>query len=459
MKPVHCLIARIALVVMLVPSGALAQASIADVPPWQVLAQQGSKTQKSAPRRDVPQLPSRAEPAGRLSLSRALQRALAANPRLTAAERQIGISVGQRIQAGAFPNPEVGLEVDNAWGSGPYRGFQSAEMTLQLSQLIELYGKRAARVAAATAELESAQWERAALRLEIASETAAAFYSALVEQLRVQMYDAQIADLDRLGPLLQRRVDAGASSPAEIARAQVASDIVRADRERARTSLAIARRELAVLMGAAVPDFSTVVGDLNRVGQPPAFQLIVRSLDSNPQLIRWTAVRAQRDAEILSARLKPVPDVRFDVGWRRFRETNDNAVRLGLSIPIPAWDQNIGGIRIAEEARDKVDAEFASSKAALILTLGKAYETLTGALREIEILRASALPNAERALETVEAGYGQGRFTLLEVLDVHRARAEAALREVEALLNFHNAVATLEGLTGSPLTLTRGARR
>ncbi|MDH8644565.1 hypothetical protein QIH53_27340, partial [Klebsiella pneumoniae] len=47
-----------------------------------------------------------------ISLPQALQRALAANPRLTAAERDIGIAGGLRIQAGALPNPEASFELD-----------------------------------------------------------------------------------------------------------------------------------------------------------------------------------------------------------------------------------------------------------------------------------------------------------------------------------------------------------
>jgi len=73
-----------------------------------------------------------------ISLAQALQRALAANPRLTAAERDIGIASGLKVQAGALPNPELSFELDNALGSGPYKGLRSAETTLQLSQLVEL---------------------------------------------------------------------------------------------------------------------------------------------------------------------------------------------------------------------------------------------------------------------------------------------------------------------------------
>ena len=377
------------------------------------------------------------------------------NPKLAAAGLNIGIATGKRIQAGAIPNPEVSFELDNAFGTGDYGGLRSAETSLQLSQLIELGGKRDARIAAGSAELESARWERAAIRLEILSDTAVAFFGVLGRQRRVQVYDAQIGALDRLTPLLQRRVDAGASSSGEIARAQVAADLVRAERERARTALAIARRELAILMGSNTVDFAFLVGDLERTGRPPAFPSVLRGLDNNPQLVRWTAIRAQRDAELLSARLKSIPDLKVGVAWRHFRDTNDDAVRLGVSIPIPVWDQNLGNITAAQAARAKVEAEQAASKAALILTLARAYDTLTGASREIELLRTSAIPNAQRAVDAIESGYSQGRFTLLEVLDAQSTAAQAALRELEALASFHTSVATIEGLTGVRLGLTR----
>src|SRR5437899_12173293 len=83
-----------------------------------------------------------------LTLGTALARALAASPRLTAAERDVGIATGQRIQAGALLNPQVSYEQDNSFGSGIYRGTKSAETTLQISQAFEWFGKREARIAA-----------------------------------------------------------------------------------------------------------------------------------------------------------------------------------------------------------------------------------------------------------------------------------------------------------------------
>jgi cobalt-zinc-cadmium efflux system outer membrane protein len=400
-------------------------------------------------------LRSAAEPSGSLTLSKAVKRAVAANPKLAAADTEIAIAAGKRTQAGAIPNPELSAELDNALGSGPYHGLRSAETTLELSQLFEFRGKRAARVAAGSAEVDSAYWQLEALRLEILSDTAAGFFNVLAGQRRVEILDAQIASLDRLTPLLQRRVEAGASSPGEVARAQVASDLVRADRERARAALAVARRELAALMGVNEPDFARAFGDLTRVAKPPPFQTVLRAVDLLPQLVRWTAVRAQRDAELIQARLKPYPDIRAGVAWRHFSDTNDNAVRFGISIPLPVFDKNIGGIAEAEASLAKVDADRAAAKVALILTLGRAYDTLAGAVREIDILRTAAIPNARKAVEAIESGYTQGRFTLLEVLDAQNTSREAALRELEALTSFRTSVATIEGLTGSRFSVSR----
>ncbi len=394
-------------------------------------------------------------PSRPISLAEALQRALAANPRLTSAERDIGIAGGLRIQAGVLPNPEVSFELDNALGSGPYKGLRSAETNLQLSQLVELGGKREARIAAGEAGIGAAVWQRRATRLEVLSETAIAFITIISLQRRIEIFDEQIASFDELIPLLQRRVQEGASSPAETLRAQVAADLFRAERERAKTQLALARRDLAILLGDSSPRFGNAVGQLTNIGKPPSFQSIVRAIESNPQLLRWTAVTAQRNAELLIARLKAIQDPRIYAGWRHFQDTNDNAVRLGVSIPIPVFDQNTGNIIAAQETLAKTEAERAINKLVLISIVGRAYDTLTGALAEIRLLRSSVIPNARSASETMLSGYTQGRFTLLELLDIRGSLLQALLREQEALQNFHIAIATIEGLVGNPFTLIR----
>lgn len=390
-----------------------------------------------------------------LTLRSALTRTLSASPRLTAAGRDVGIATGQRIQAGALINPEVSYEQDNSFGTGIYRSTKSAETTLQISQVFEWFGKRDARIAAGAAGVDATAFQRKVVRLEVLSETAIAFLNVLGAQRRIQILDDQIASIDRLTPLLQRRVEAGASSPAETGRAEVASALVKADRERLRSTLASARRDLAVLMGDTNPKFASVSGRLDITGRPPSFQSVVADIDANPQLVRWTAVYAQRNAELLLARLKPYPDVRLAAAWRHFNETNDDAVRLTLSVPIPVFDQNQGNILSAEESLAKTRAEREANRNTLIVVAGRAYDSLQGSLRELAVLRETAIPKAQEAVDAIVEGYGQGRFTLLEVLDAQANVAQARLREQEAQQNFHIAVATIEGLIGNPFKLAR----
>ncbi|MGO3928327.1 divalent metal ion exporter subunit IhpA [Rhodopseudomonas pseudopalustris] len=394
-----------------------------------------------------------------ITLQTALQRALTTSPRLTAAERDIGIASGQRIQAGALINPELSYEQDNSFGSRNYRGTRSAETTLQISQLFELFGKRDARIAAGQAGVETAAIQRKAIRLEVLAETAGAFLNVLGGQRRIQILDEQIAEIDRITPLLQRRVDAGASSVAEIGRAEVASALVKADRERVRSLLATSRRELAVLMGDTAPKFSAVSGRLDATGRPPSFNAVIAAIDANPQLMRWTAVYAQRNAELLIARLRPYPDVRVNAGWRHFNDTGDDAVRLGVTVAIPVFDQNQGNILSAQESLAKTRAEREANRNSLIVLAGRAYDTLQGSLRELAILRDSAIPKSRQASDAIFEGYGQGRFTLLEVLDAQASVAQARLREQEAQQNFHVAVAIIEGLVGNPFALARESAR
>lgn len=186
---------------------------------------------------------------------------------------------------------------------------------------------------------------------------------------------------------------------------------------------------------------------------------MVSAIDANPQLIRWTAVYAQRNAELLQARLRPYPDLRVGAGWRHYNETADNAVRLSISAAIPVFDQNQGNILSAQEALAKTRAEREANRNALIIIAGRAYDSLQGALRELAALREIAIPKSKQAADAILEGYGQGRFSLLEVLDAQSSVAQARLREQEAQQNFHIAVATIEGLVGNPFALARESAR
>ena len=79
-----------------------------------------------------------AEPNDVLTLSHVLSLTLIHNPELKAFSLETRSAQARQLQAGLWPNPEIELEVEELGGTGDRRGFDAAETTIHLSQLIEL---------------------------------------------------------------------------------------------------------------------------------------------------------------------------------------------------------------------------------------------------------------------------------------------------------------------------------
>ena len=122
------------------------------LPQPQSLGQDFSTFQPPEKPMETAEIPEIVEPTGAITLRKALALALMHNPELKAYSWDIRISQARELQAGLWPNPEFGVEVEDVGGSGELSGFDAAETTIQLSQLIELGGKSDKRVKVASLE-------------------------------------------------------------------------------------------------------------------------------------------------------------------------------------------------------------------------------------------------------------------------------------------------------------------
>src|SRR4051812_7608161 len=96
-------------------------------------------------------------------------------PRLREINATVDAARGRARQAGAWPNPVAGVEVEDVSGSGAYRGSSQAQTTFSISEPLELGGQRGARKAAALAEVQSAEASRSQARLDFAYGLAVAY--------------------------------------------------------------------------------------------------------------------------------------------------------------------------------------------------------------------------------------------------------------------------------------------
>ena len=84
-----------------------------------------------------------------LTLEAAIEQTLESNPELRVYTPRLTAARAQAAQAALKPPLELQTEVQDAFGTGRASGFDIAETTIALSQVVELGGKRGLRTGAA----------------------------------------------------------------------------------------------------------------------------------------------------------------------------------------------------------------------------------------------------------------------------------------------------------------------
>lgn len=396
-----------------------------------------------------------ADPGDSLSLSDALARALKKSPDLQSYDWEVRAAEARSLQAGLKPNPELNYSVENLPGSGPYQDGDLMENTFVLSQLVELGGKRNARVAEAAAGVAVVASDYQVNRIEVLKTTAQAFVEVLAAQEVVELARENAALAESIPAMTQKRVDAGKASAVEAIRSKLAVATAKIELEEATRNLLTAKIQLAAQWGAETPDFSRASGNLN--GTPPIADLpeLIARVRSNPEIERWAAVRSKREAALRKQHALAKSDVTVFAGPRAVGTADDITFNLGFSIPLPFKNKNQGGIAEAEAEVAKTESEAKAAEVKIIAQLSTVYQTLQGAKQEANLLRNELLPAAADAEKQLAKGYEEGRFPQLEILDARRTLIEARKQYLRAITRYHQAHSEIEAMTAGYVRLPR----
>lgn len=380
-----------------------------------------------------------AQSAPTLTLSEALRRAEAGSPEIAAAEASVRAAKGRARQAGFAPNPQASLEVENALGSGPYGGLDSAEATLAVEQTLELGGKRRARRNAAEAEVAAAGARLAIARADVASQVRAAYAEAVAAKERLALTDEAVERASELARIASKLVEEGREPPLRAYRALAAAGEAAAARDAAQAEVAATTRGLAVLLGDTEAAFE-VDGTVHLERSSTAVLDPTETLDVKLAELELAAARARVALE----KTARVPDITVGGGVRHYRDTGDTAFVGAVSVPIPINNRNQGSIAAAEAEATAAEARRNLALAQANRRIRDAQAALAAAESRLKTLRDLSIPNAKDAVRLARLGYQEGEFTLLEVLDAEEALAQAREGLIDAELARAKALAALE---------------
>ncbi len=383
------------------------------------------------------------EPSGSLTLSAAIDLALTFNPELSAAANELRAVEGAVIQAGVLPNPEISTSVEDTQNKA------TRTTTIQLSQRIELGGKRSARIASAERGRDVAAADLAAKRLDIRATVIGAFFDVLVAQERIQQAEDLLGLAQRASQAASRRVTAGKISPVEETKARVAEASARVELNQAQRELVSARKRLAASWGSSTPRFEQVEGRTDLLPPVRSAEEITRRLNASPALLR-----ARHEADRFSAiadleRSRRIPDVTVSLGTKKAEELGRNQTIVGISIPFPIFDRNQGNVLEAQRRADKARDEFSVTEVRLGTEVTQNEERLKALVVEAQALQSEIMPGARSAYDAASKGFELGKFSFLEVLDAQRTFFQARAQYLRSLSDAHRTAAELERFLGS----------
>jgi len=384
------------------------------------------------------------EPSAPLTLKAALTLAGGANAELAAARHELGALDGAVQQAGLPPNPTLSVErLDRRRQDGDRR-----ETTFQLSQPLELGGKRAARVQAAARGRDSAAAELALRQAEIRAAVIDGWFAVLAAQEHVRLAQQAAELAQRAAGATARRVVAGKVSPLEETRARVAASSVQLELIRARSLLAGARQRLATLWGNPAPRFERVDGAIEALPELAPAEAMRGRLQRAPALALARSELARRQALAQVELSKRTPDLTLNVGGKRSEELGRTQAVFGISLPLPLFDRNQGSVLESARRVDQARDELAATALRLEAGLAQAREQFDLARQQAQALRGDILPGAQSAYDAASTGFDYGKFGFLDVLDAQRTLLQAQTQYLNALADAHRALAVIGRILG-----------
>lgn len=403
--------------------------------------------------------PLRAQESNTLTLNEAFTLVSERHPELARFRYLRAGAQAAAVEAAQSPALTIGLQVENAPGSGSASGFDQAETTLSLASVLELGSKRNARQAVANAQTQMLTLDEQARRLDLLAEVARRFLDLLASQSLTRISAAELQQREQIASAAAQRVRAGATPDSVRLTAEAAVARARLVYERTLTDRQASSRRLAALWSERTPNFSRVAGNPLDLAAAPSIETLRALLDRSPELRRFADESRLREARVQLARTARTPDIQWQVGVRRLEDTHDWAAVAGFSVPLGSQRRAAPRVRAAEADLASLSLERESEEISLYATLIDAQARLSAAGAEVTMAGTEVLPRLQKAAQSAERAYRAGALSYLEWAQLQSEETAARREQLSAAIDGHRALIEIQRLTGQPFIESASAQR
>lgn len=391
-----------------------------------------------------------------LTLDEATQRALTYSPAVAIVDTTWKVRQAEEYQANFLPNPVVSVEIDKANLIGKEkkragdRGF-----SCNLSQAIELGGKRHLRKQTAGLQTSLAFKEIEVIKLEASCQVEKAFIEVAAAQEYLRF--AQELQLSAQEVLLSTsaKIEGGKISSLEGKKAKLSVLTAHLALEKACNNFENSKKKLALIWGDSRPDFTSVDYNLLEITLVEDLAVFIAEQNDNIATKQWELQIANAGLMIASEKAQRIPNLVVTAGYINSAEDGEGLL-LGFSMAIPIWDRNQGNISKAKHLLNQLYNKRNKDNLQARLQLEAEYAQLLTSYQEGLLYNNDVLPVAIATFEGAKQEYLQGKSDYLELLDAQRTLFDVHDKYIHALVDYHQRKVELNRLVRVGYANTQG---
>jgi outer membrane protein, heavy metal efflux system len=383
-----------------------------------------------------------------------VRQALAKNPELNFFVAEIAAAKGSVRTAGTVRNPELSTEVgykNSRENSGGVSG-DGAILALSLSQTFEYPGRIALRKAIASRDLVIADLHLQQFRSTLAARVRSLAYASTSARERMKAVQEVASRTQALNDVLKQRPIAGVVP-------QLEAQIISAN------LLTFQRQERESILAE-----KTIAAELNQLcGRPADTELtvnagpivfaalsvpkLVDAARSNASDIRIRQVElAQQGFKVALSKNERFPAVAVGPFYSLENAIDrEQRVGVGVSLPLPLWDRNLGNIASSKARQQQAEASLAMAAREVERRVTQTAAALQAKRAEIETWKTGAIAKLREGSELADRSYRLGAIPLATYVEIQKQYLEAIGAFNDAQKDALEAAQTLEILTGQKL--------
>ena len=382
--------------------------------------------------------------------------ALENNREIRAMKERVSLAKAGVVPAMGLDDPMFSYR---AWGtplSQPWNLNQTQNMFMY-SQTFPAAGKRELRFAAANQNVDVAEAQLEATKLDVTARVRGAFYELLRNEDELRLHDEQLALARQAVAAARIKYTVGRVPQQDVLKAQIAVTKLADHLAMFLQDGDLARARLNTLMGRDPAEPLEVSGTYAPPTLLPSLaKLKDIALENRPELKAIQAATRQLETKVRLAEKNYKPDVSIGAGYMLMPaggSTNRSGYMAELSLNLPWLNKSKHDAEIVEaQAEVNVQrADLSTQETVVFQQIQEALIRANTAARLVDIYRDTLRPQAQATLRAASAAYQTDQTDFLNLIDSQNTALDVEYSYYRALAEFDSRVVDIERAIGAPL--------